>query len=137
MGKYYEGIIGSMLQYLPILLDRYRKPHPVINSALASRTLFYFLESVSKVMSSPTDRLVRGVSRRTLVYLRPTQQRAAHGPHPDGARARCHRRRDGDLIRPLHARGLQRDHRRGHIGRSSEYVMIRSPRSKPRLCCNH
>jgi hypothetical protein len=40
------------------------------------------------------------------------------------ARGGCHRRRDRDLIRPPHARGLQRDDRRGHIGRSREYMTV-------------
>ena len=67
-------------------------------------------------------RLVRGLSRRTLVHLRSTQQHAAHRPHPDGTRARRDRRRDRDLVRPVHARGLQGDHRRGHVGRSRKSV---------------
>ena len=39
------------------------------------------------------QRLVRGLSRRPLVHVRCPPQRAAHRPHPDGARARRHRRR--------------------------------------------
>ena len=39
------------------------------------------------------QRLVRGLSRRPLVHLRCAPQRAAHRPHPDGARTRRHRRR--------------------------------------------
>jgi hypothetical protein len=38
-------------------------------------------------------------------------------PDPDGARARCHRCRDRDLVRTVHARELQGDLRRGHVGR--------------------
>ena len=64
------------------------------------------------------QRLVRSLSRRPLVHVRCPPQQAAHRPHPDGARARRHRRRDRDLVRPVHARGLQGDHRRGHVGRS-------------------
>ena len=45
--------------------------------------------------------LVRGLSRRRLVHLRSAQQRAAHRPHPDGARARRDRRRDEHLLRPV------------------------------------
>jgi transglutaminase-like putative cysteine protease len=48
--------------------------------------------------------------------------KAAHRPDPDGARARRHRRRYRDLVRPVHARGFQGDHRRGHIGWSCEFV---------------
>ena len=62
------------------------------------------------------QRLVRSLSRRPLVHVRRPPQQAAHRPHPDGARARRHRRRDRDLVRPVHARGLQGDHRGGHLG---------------------
>ena len=57
--------------------------------------------------------VVRGLSRRALAHLRSAQQRSAHRPHPDGARARRDRRRDGDLVRPLHAGELQGGYRRG------------------------
>ena len=56
-------------------------------------------------------RVVRGLSRRALAHLRSAQQRAAPRPHPDGARARRDRRRDGDLVWPLHAGELQGGYR--------------------------
>ena len=43
-------------------------------------------------------RLVRGPARRPLVHVRRAPQRAAHRPHPDGARARRDRRRDLDEL---------------------------------------
>jgi hypothetical protein len=57
--------------------------------------------------------LVRGLSRRPLAYLRPTQQRPAPRPHPDGARPGRHRRRHGDVVRSVHAGGLQGGDGRG------------------------
>ena len=48
--------------------------------------------------------------------VRSAQQCSAPRPHPDGARARRDRRRDGDVVRPVQARELPRVHRRG--GRS-------------------
>ena len=46
------------------------------------------------------QRLVRGLSRRPLVHVRRAPQHAAHRPHPDGARPRCHRRGDLDGFGP-------------------------------------
>jgi transglutaminase-like putative cysteine protease len=57
-------------------------------------------------------RLVRGLSRWALVSVRPAQQCAPPRPHPDGARARRDRRRDGDLVRPVHAGEFQGGDRR-------------------------
>ena len=57
----------------------------------------------------------RSISRRPVVRLRRPAQHPAHRPHPDGARARRHRRRALDELRPLHARGLQGRHRRGDV----------------------
>jgi transglutaminase-like putative cysteine protease len=51
-------------------------------------------------------RLVRSLSRQPLVHVRCAPQHAAHRTHPDGARARRHRRRDRDLIRSVHSRQL-------------------------------
>ncbi len=56
------------------------------------------------------QRLVRSLSRRPLVHVRCPPQQAAHRPYLDGTRARRHRRRDRDLVRPVHARELQGDH---------------------------
>ena len=47
-------------------------------------------------------RLVRSLSRRTLVHLRSTQQCAAHRSHLDGTRTRRDRCGDRDLVRPLY-----------------------------------
>jgi hypothetical protein len=62
------------------------------------------------------QRLVRSLSRQPLVYIRCPSQQSAHRPHLDGTRARRHRCSDRDLIRPVHARELQGNHTRGHIG---------------------
>jgi transglutaminase-like putative cysteine protease len=52
-------------------------------------------------------RLVRGVSRRALVYLRRAQQRAADRASADGKRPRCDRRRDKHDVRAQYPRQLQ------------------------------
>ena len=44
-------------------------------------------------------RLDGGLARRPLVDLRPPEQRAPQGPHPDRPRARRLRRRHGDVLR--------------------------------------
>src|SRR6476659_765344 len=51
--------------------------------------------------------LVRGVSRRTLVYLRPTEQRAADRASVGGKGPRCDRRRHNHDVRAQYARPLQ------------------------------
>ena len=71
------------------------------------------------------QRLVRSLSRQPLVYIRCPSQQSAHRPHLDGTRARRHRCSDRDLIRPVHARELQGNHTRGHIGWSCRSVMYR------------
>ncbi len=45
------------------------------------------------------------LSRRQLVHVRCAPQHSAHRPHPDRARARCHRCRHHHLVWPAHARG--------------------------------
>jgi transglutaminase-like putative cysteine protease len=52
-------------------------------------------------------RLVRGVSRRTLVYLRSTEQRGADRASADGKGPRCDRRRHKHDLRAQYARQLQ------------------------------
>ena len=70
------------------------------------------------------QRLVRSLSRWPLVHVRCPSQRAANRPHLDGARARCNRRRDCNLIWPVYAGGLQSHHRGSHVGRSPERMTV-------------
>ena len=49
------------------------------------------------------------ISAATGTHSMPSQQ-AAHRPNFDGTRARRQRHCDRDLVRPVHARGLQGDH---------------------------
>src|SRR6267378_3035302 len=49
------------------------------------------------------------ISAVTGTHSMPSQQ-AAHRPNFDGTRARRYRHCDRDLVRPVHARGLQGDH---------------------------
>ena len=60
-------------------------------------------------------RLVRGLSRRALVYVRPAQQHAAHRPRPDRSRPRRRRRSHHPHFRPQHAGELQGMDRRGEL----------------------
>ena len=68
------------------------------------------------------------LSRRPLVHVRCASQRAAHRPYPDGARARRHRRRDRNLLRPVHACRLQGDHRGSRGDYDSAQVTFQSSR---------
>jgi transglutaminase-like putative cysteine protease len=52
-------------------------------------------------------RLVRGLSRRAVVRVRPAQQRAAHRPRADRAGARRRRRADHPYVRAQYAGELQ------------------------------
>ena len=58
------------------------------------------------------QRLVRGLSRRPLAYLRRPPQQAPHRADPDGARPGCLRRGHFDDVRSLHPQQLPRHHRR-------------------------
>ena len=57
-------------------------------------------------------RVVRGLDRRPLADVRPSQQRAAHRSHSDGAWARRVRRGHRHDVRPQYPRALQRLDRR-------------------------
>jgi len=60
--------------------------------------------------------MVRGLSRRPVVYLRPPQQHAAHRQGAHCPRPRCFRRRDQQHVRPQHLDELQGVDRRGTRG---------------------